>query len=79
MTYLPMVLPPDPRTRAAIHAPTNVNWTESITYPFGNSKYLSVYPDPVFNIPSIDYANIDPSTFHSFFRVWSKVIQATLF
>ncbi|KAF8141830.1 Alpha/Beta hydrolase protein [Boletus edulis] len=27
----------DPHTRAAIHAPTSLNWTESINYPFGNS------------------------------------------
>ncbi|KAG6374843.1 hypothetical protein JVT61DRAFT_4228 [Boletus reticuloceps] len=27
----------DPHTRAAIHAPTSLNWTESIYYPFGNS------------------------------------------
>ncbi|KAG9312814.1 Alpha/Beta hydrolase protein [Chiua virens] len=27
----------DPRTRAGIHAPTSVNWTESIFYPFGNN------------------------------------------
>ncbi|KAH7922313.1 alpha/beta-hydrolase [Leucogyrophana mollusca] len=27
----------DPRTRAAIHAPTSTNWTESILYPFGNN------------------------------------------
>lgn len=26
----------DPQTRAAIHAPTSMNWTESIYYPFGN-------------------------------------------
>ena len=28
----------DPRTRAAIHAPTSKDWVESINYPFGNSK-----------------------------------------
>jgi len=27
----------DPQTRAAIHAPTSKNWTESIFYPFGNN------------------------------------------
>ncbi|KIM53428.1 hypothetical protein SCLCIDRAFT_1222826 [Scleroderma citrinum Foug A] len=27
----------DPRTRAAIHAPTSKDWVESINYPFGNN------------------------------------------
>lgn len=27
----------DPQTRAAIHAPTSMNWTASIYYPFGNN------------------------------------------
>ncbi|KAN0088673.1 Alpha/Beta hydrolase fold [Tylopilus felleus] len=27
----------DPRTRTAIHAPTSMNWTESITYPFSSN------------------------------------------
>jgi carboxypeptidase D len=28
----------DPRTRAALHAPTSKNWSSSINYPFENSE-----------------------------------------
>ncbi|KAH0836523.1 Alpha/Beta hydrolase protein [Lanmaoa asiatica] len=35
----------DPQTRSAIHAPTSQNWTESIYYPFGNSKHEPGYPN----------------------------------
>ncbi|TDL23044.1 alpha/beta-hydrolase [Rickenella mellea] len=38
----------DPRTRTAIHAPTSMNWTEGIWYPFGNT-YSNIPPsaDPM--------------------------------
>ncbi|KAG8220809.1 Alpha/Beta hydrolase protein [Butyriboletus roseoflavus] len=34
----------DPQTRAAIHAPTSHNWSEGISYPFGNSKPAPTRP-----------------------------------
>lgn len=41
----------DPRTLAAIHAPTSQNWTMSIFYPFGTSKPTLAYPNSVFIHP----------------------------
>ena len=38
VTYLSMLLP-DPQTRAAIHAPTSVDWSANINYPFANSEH----------------------------------------
>lgn len=52
---------PDPRTRTAIHAPTSMNWTESITYPFSSSKHLPWYPNAVLTDPPIDYSDYDTS------------------
>lgn len=64
-----MILRLDPQTRTAIHAPTSQNWTESINYPFGNSKHNPVYLNSVLTNLSVDYYNNDPSMLHSFFLV----------
>lgn len=63
-----MILCPDPQTRAAIHAPTSQNWTEVISYPFGNSKHAPAYLDSAFTNLSIDISanGNDPSMFHPF-------------
>ncbi|KAJ7574418.1 Alpha/Beta hydrolase protein [Mycena floridula] len=37
----------DPRTRAALHAPTSKDWAQSFSFPYGNLTFMDPSPEPM--------------------------------